>query len=490
MQAPATLAEAKWFKAGSFAFLLGVVAVFAYTGNYLWLVFPFAYLFVLLIGLNWKLAWWILLFTIPVSMQLDFMGNALSAALPDEPIMWLFFLLFPILWARKPDSLPRWWWRNSLVLVLVFQPVWLIVATAFSQELFLSIKYLISRTWLEVVFFIFPIWIFTTKKDFKRAFIIVLIPLLITMVVIMIRHRAIGYSFYKLKFAIGIIYDNHVDYSTVMSMFFPLLLIAYSLCRGKWLLRNILLVLIAFFLVAIYLTYARAAMLAVVFSLVVYAMIRLRIVKWLMPAIYALMALLLVYMISNKRYLEYRPNYNNTYMHKTFAEHMLATLRGTDMSSMERVYRWIAGVRMSTDHPLVGVGPNAFYYYYKPYAVTSFRTYVSRNPERSTTHNYFLYMLVEQGWPAMILYAILLMVMFAQAQKTYHRFKDRFYKKITIGIAMLLAASFVNNFFSELLGHHKVGALFYLGLGLLVVLDKKSRDEEAKLSSGDTTELP
>jgi O-antigen ligase len=194
-----------------------------------------------------------------------------------------------------------------------------------------------------------------------------------------------------------------------------------------------------------------------------------------MPVFYGFMALMLVYMIHHNKYIDYRPNFQHTFMHKTWKDHIIATFRGEDMSSMERLYRWIAGIRMSTDRPITGYGPNSFYYYYKPYAVTSFRTYVSRNLEQSTTHNYFLYMLVEQGWPAMILYAILVAVVFAQAQKIYYRFKDRFYKKVTLALAMMFAAGFINNFFSELLETHKVGALFYISIALLVVLDQKSR---------------
>ena len=190
-------------------------------------------------------------------------------------------------------------------------------------------------------------------------------------------------------------------------------------------------------------------------------------------------------MANNNTYLDHTPDFQKTYMRRTFTDHVIATFKGQDMSSMERIYRWVAGVRMSHDHPIVGVGPNAFYYYYKPYAVSSFRTYVSRNFEQSTTHNYFLYMLVEQGWPAMILYAILLYVFFAQAQKVYFRFKDRFYKLVTMGIAMVFAAGFVNNFFSELLETHKVGCLFFISISLLVILDKKSKDEQAALAKDE-----
>ena len=186
----------------------------------------------------------------------------------------------------------------------------------------------------------------------------------------------------------------------------------------------------------------------------------------------------MVYMVRHNKYIDYRPNYEHTYTHFTFADHMIATFRGEDMSSMERLYRWIAAVRMSTDKPLTGYGPNAFYFYYKPYAVSSFRTYVSRNMEQSTTHNYFLYTLVEQGWPGMLLYATLLFIFFIVAQRTYHRFKDRFYRHATAGVAMMFAAGFINNFFSELIETHKVGTMFYLSIALMIVLEQKSRENK------------
>jgi O-antigen ligase len=455
------------------------VALFGLTGSYLFVGVPLVYLYILLVGINWKTAYWLFLAFIPFSIQLDFFGGILATSVPDEPMMWFFLLVFVLMWANNPALIPRWWWQNPLVIIIVLQFVWLIVTVAFSTELLYSVKFLLAKCWFLVSFLVLPIFIFKEKRDFKKAFLLFLIPLFITVVFIFYQHYKIGFNFRKVEKAIGILYYNHVDYSTVMSMFFPVLCLAYPLTRGmNWIIRGLLLIIIIFFLPAIYFTYARAAMVAVVFAYVIYIAIRLRLVNLVMPAFYGMMALILVFMISNNRFISYRPELDRTYMHKTWADHIIATFRGEDMSSMERLYRWIAGIRMSGDRPLTGYGPNSFYYHYKPYAVSTFRTWVSRNPEKSTTHNYFLLMLVEQGWPAMILYAILVMVVFAQAQKTYYRFKDRFYKKITLAMAMMFAAGFINNFFSELLETHKVGALFYLSIAILVILDRKSRELE------------
>jgi O-antigen ligase len=483
----------KRFNIVGLAVLFLSVAGYAFLGNYFFLLIPLGFLFLVTMALNWKLAYWILLFSIPASVQLEFMGDTLSTSLPDEPIMWLFFLLTLVMWARKPDFMPRWWWSNPIVIIILLQYIWMWVAVMYSYEPFYSLKYAAAKSWYLVSFFVLPVLIFKEKKDFKKAFILVFIPTLITVFIIMVRHAALSFHFRKVEKAINPIYINHVDYSTILSMIFPLIFVAILLSRGKsWLMRLTLIGAFLFFIPAIYLTFARAAMVAVFFSLVIGIAIRMKLANLVMPVFYGFMALMLAFMINDNHFLNFRPNYQKTFMRNKWEDHIMATIRGQDMSSMERLYRWIAGVRMSKDEKLTGYGPNAFYYYYKPYAVSSFKTYVSRNEEHSTTHNYYLYMLVEQGWPAMIIYAIFVSLYFAHAQKIYHRFRDRdrFYKYVTLGLAMLFAACFINNFFSELLESHKVGSLFYLTVALTVVLDRKSRKMEAEEKGVDPDAKP
>ncbi len=465
------------------------ILLFGLTGQYYWIAVPFMMIYMALAMINWKTAYWVLLALIPFSIHLEFNGVSLSTSVPDEPIMWMFTGLLAILLAANPKLLPEWWWRNPIVLIVAFQYLWLIIAVIYTREPLVSAKFLAAKTWFLASFFVLPVLIFSEKKDFKIAFKVFLIPVIITILAIIYRHSQYNFNFRKVERAISPIYYNHVEYSSVISMLFPILCVAFVLTKGaKIWLRIIALALILFFLPVIYLTYARAAMVAVVFAMAVWVAIRMRIANLVMPVFFATIILLVGFMVNNNKYIDFRPNYERTYMHGNFTSHMIATFRGQDMSSMERLYRWIAAVRMSKDEPITGYGPNSFYEYYKPYAVSSFRTYVSRNVERSTTHNYFLLMLVEQGWPAMILYGILVMMVFARGQMIYHRFKgrDRFYQYVTLGVVMMFAVGFINNFFSELIETHKVGAMFYICLALLVILDRKSKlivEEEGKTDS-------
>ena len=473
----------KWFGFASLSVLFLTVALFAYTGSYLVLAAPFGYLFFVLLGINWKTAYWIFLFTIPFSIQISFAGDTMSLTLPDQPLMWCLLGLFIVMLARNPNMMPKWWWKDKITFIALLQFLWLIVAVVCSKMLFFSLKFLMVKSWIMVCYFMLPVFIFTEKKDFILGFKLLLIPTLMTVIIILIHHAMLGFRFNKVQMSLAFLgqslYYNHVDYSSVTSMLFPLLLVAYSLTKKRNpVVRGGLLLIILIFIAGVIFAQTRAAYIAVFFAIAVGVAMRMKLVNIIMPTIYALIILLFCYMVPNNKYMDFRPDYNKTYMHKEFTDHLIATFRGKDMSSMERLYRWIATVRMSTDYPLTGVGPRAFYFYYKPYAVSSFQTYVSRNKEQSTTHNYYLYMLAEQGWPAMLLYALLVPVIFAKAQKIYHRFKDKFWRAVTIGLAMTIAAGFINNFFSELIETHKVGALFYIPVALLIILDKKSKDLE------------
>jgi O-antigen ligase len=431
--------------------------------------------------LDYKSFFWFFIFTIPFAAYIDIPGVGLSTTLPDEPIMWFFLLVSCFILAYNRKIFPAWFFNNPLIVIIVFQYLWLIVAVIYSQHIVLSVKYLLAKTWYLNAFLILPVLFIKTKQDIIRLFKLFVIPVIILAVFIFIRHMIEGFSFWGSNDVVKPFFVNHVDHSTVLSMVFPLLIVAYQLSKGKKYTLIVLLLIILFFIPAIFVAQARAAMLAMVFALIVWFAISKRVVNYIIPAFYACIIALVMFLVNDNYFLKLRPDFKHTYTQSSFSDLLTATIKGKDMSSMERLYRWIASVRLSKDYPVVGVGPNNFYDHYKGYAVTMFKTYVSRNEERSTTHNYFLFMLVEQGWPALILYAVFVFTMFWYAQRLYYSTDDEFYKKVILGLAMVLAASFVNNFFSELLETHKIGGMFYLSIALLVIIDRMIKKEKQTL---------
>ncbi len=475
----------KWIIATGVSVLLLSIALFSFTSNFLFLGIPFGLAGLAWIFLDWKSFYWFFLFTIPLSCEIQL--GTLSTTVPDEPIMMLFVPLVSLVIAFNYKRIPTWFLRHPITLILFCQFVWLLVAVLFSENHILSLKFLAAKIWFLNAYVLLPVLIFRKQKDFSRAFQLFAIPALLHALFALTWHYFLNFDYWDSNTVVRPFYVNHVDYSTVISMLFPLVLVTYQLSKGKVWQRRILLATLIFLIPAIYYAGARAAMLGVIFSFVISLAIRKRFVNIVMPGFYIFVISVFLMLAHDSHFVKYRPNLKYTATQRTFEDLITATFRGTDMSSMERFYRWIAATRMSAERPFTGVGPNNFYDYYKAHTSPMFKTWVSRNPEKSTSHNYFLFMLVEQGWPAMILYGILVMAVLARAQTIYHRTKDPFFKKVTMGLAMMFAVGFVNNFFSELLETHKVGALFYLSITLLIVVDQITKKQEAE-REGNTSE--
>jgi O-antigen ligase len=111
--------------------------------------------------------------------------------------------------------------------------------------------------------------------------------------------------------------------------------------------------------------------------------------------------------VATEQIPEYAPDFDRTVTHYEFDNLIEATAKGEDISTMERVYRWVAGLHMISEKPVFGFGPGNFYNFYHSYTVTSFETYVSDNPEKSGIHSYYLMTVVEQGFPGLLFFLAL-----------------------------------------------------------------------------------
>ncbi len=449
---------------------LGCLAL-GFIFDLLWLIIvPCAFLFAYLFLSDIRIPFYLLLASLPISFhfkdKLDF---------PDEILMIVCTALFFLFCLMKYKALDiKKWIQHPFILIIGASLLWLIFSVVFSELPLFSAKFLLKKVWYLIPFLCMPIVLLSNKEAISKAFQVLFVPLCIVTVIVLIRFSAVGFRFEEVHDPLQPFFINHVIYGSMVSCMVPLTVAAFVLSRKysvQWVfaLAGILL-----FVTASYLSYSRAAWMAIVFACMVYVFVRFKVMHYAMLLFYGIVLSGILWMAHNNNYMRFTPKFEKTVMHESLADHIMATIQGTDISSAERYYRWIAGVRMSQDHPWFGVGPNNFYENYKSYTVSAFRTWVSRNFERSTTHNYFLYMLVEQGYPAMILYALLVFMVFFYGQKLYHRLQQRTDRIIVMSILCMIGSVFVNNFFSELLEIDKIGSLFYLGIGILVAISLKN----------------
>jgi O-antigen ligase len=458
------------FTTGFIAFLITVALSFYFQFQLLMFIPS-----ILLVGLFFirdiRSAFFLLIFSLPFSINLSELTK-LNLDFPDEPLMLLLtlFFVFFVLFNRKSIDFKSIL-KNPLVIIILLAFCWTLVSVFHSEKPLLSIKYILKKVWFLIPFFFFPILLFNDEKSIKKSFQLLLTTLFIIVAIVVVRFSAVGFRFEKVHDPLQPFFQNHVMYGSMVSCAIPITFGAFLLSRKLSLQWIFALLSIILFLFAVYFSYSRAAWMGVLFAGATFVMIRLRIMHYAFLLFYILVFTAVMWMSNHNKFLDFKPKFEKTIMHESLEDHIMATIQGTDISSAERYYRWIAAIRMSNDRPITGVGPNNFYDYYKSYTVSSFKTWVSRNPERSTTHNYFLFMLVEQGYPAMILYALLIFMIFYYGQKVYTKCKGRFDKIVVMSSLCMIAALFVNNFFSELLETDKIGSLFYLGIAAIIATD-------------------
>ncbi|MCS6917471.1 MAG: O-antigen ligase family protein [Chitinophagales bacterium] len=475
MASPTARAGTLWFYGFAAVLLVSWFAAICTEEFALALVAP-VLLFVFVSINDLKFVYLLLWMVLPLSTEMD-LPYGFATDFPSELLIGgLMLLFFPFVLSR-PDAFPRDFLKHPLIFLLLLHYVWIWISTLYSEFLPVSLKFSLAKTWYIVTFVFVTALLIRSSTDFRKAFGLYLLPLLFTVVYTMVRHAESGFAFATVNDPMRPFYRNHVAYACVLAQSVPLYIWFSNthpfLRRHRLIAWSILLLLLA----AIALAYTRSAWVSLIVAAMAYPLIRLRLLTWAVAGAFLLAVAFFVYMALQGRYLNYQPDFERTVYHPELADHLEATFEGRDVSSAERIYRWVAAFRMWEDQPLTGFGPSNFYNFYKKYTVTGFRTWVSENTERSSVHNYFLQLLTEQGIIGLLLFLLLTLGIFATAQRVYTQCVSPQDRNYVMAITLALVIIYVNNTLSDLIETDKIGSLFFICIALLVHQDLANRNQ-------------
>lgn len=438
------------------------------------LILPFATLALIFFSKDIRGLYFALLFVIPLSTEFS-VTAALSTDLPDEPMMLLLSASLIVMMLLQPSVFPVQIKKSSLFVLVIIQLTWMLVTVLFSYETFLSIKYVLAKTWFLTAFVFGGLVFLKTKTDFKLASKVLIAAMLIPVIISLIRHASHGFSFESINETVTPFFRNHVNYSALLVCLLPILFIWYRFSTG--IIRKLVVICILIFLAALFFAYSRGAWLCLIAGALTWYAIKKKFLLSLLLVSSVIIMISLFWLIQNDNYLKFAPDFNTTTQHTNIGEHLEATYTLKDMSTMERFYRWIAGLRMVNEEMLKGYGPNTFSLHYKEYTVASFKTWVSSNEEKSSVHNYFLLVTIEQGIPGLLLLCILLFSMFSIAIKGYHTLKDPFDQSLAMLCGVVLSMIVTLNLLSDLIETDKIGSLFFIVIGILIHLQVKMYEQ-------------
>ncbi|MCF8237709.1 MAG: O-antigen ligase family protein [Saprospiraceae bacterium] len=444
-----------------------------------WLEDPFLMLVPgILLGAAWFLAdlrqvFYLLLFFIPLSIEMNF-SNGLGTDLPTEPLIILMTGAFVLLALHQPNKIR---FTHIFDLLLLIHLAWIACSAIFAEIPLIALKFLLAKTWYILTFYGMGRLFLTSPKSWRIAIWCLLIPLAVTHIIILVRFSAYGFSFKDVNSVVGPFNRNHVTFAALAVVFLPFGWNLFRSYRHTKILQWVILALLLIILVGVQVSYTRAAYLALLGGIGSVFLIRYRLI--IPTLVIAVVAIVLFgySLVQKNRFLEFAPDYNKTISHFEFEDLLTATVKLQDISTMERVYRWVAGSYMIGERPWTGFGPNNFYQNYEVRTVRSFQTYVSDNPEKSGIHNYYLMTAVEQGIPGLIIYLILIFTVLILGERIYHRTNDDQGKRMVLTVLASLVVIHVMQTMNDLLETDKVGPFFFMSIAILANIDRISQKE-------------
>lgn len=450
----------------SLASIISLLSGF-YLDNYLLMVLiPSASVFALILLTNFKIIFYLLMFCLPLSVEIEL--GSLGTDLPSEPLMVILMAVYLLYVLLYPKELQHKFFTHPIILLLLAHYLWIFFTALHGADMLKSIKFFLAKTWYIVTFLLLTPLIINSRKSFLIFFWCMFIPLVFTAIQANIRLYLLAFDFEFVNDCVTPFFRNHVSYGAMLTSFLPFVFVAAAFYKKRPFIKTILWFSIAFIVLSIYLSYTRMCYIALAVAAVSYFIIKWRLMRWTLPAALIAVGLLLGYYIHNNNYLRLSPDFEKTITHDNFEDLIEATFSGEDASSMERLYRWVAAFYMFDDSKWLGHGPGNFYPIYKKYTVTEFTTYLSDNDERSTVHNYFLLLLVEQGIIGVVIFLLLSIAIFILGEKMYHSAATTTQKYIVMGALLSLVTAYINLFFNDMVEADKTGSLFFMSIALTV----------------------
>lgn len=464
---------------GFAAIICLAVAAVAATDNFLWLVIPALFLVIYQFVADFRPLYFVLWALIPISTEMDLPGG-FGLDFPDEPLILslMFGYLFYVL--QQGKTIRTRFLTHPLTLFLLLHLVWIMLTMITSSLFVVSFKYLLSKIWYVTVFFFLSGTLLKTGKDMKLLIKCVTVTLVLTVCYALLRHAMVGFSFKDVNKVLVPFYRNHVSYACLLALFIPYVWYMTGWYRKGTLQRNFWWFLLLLFIVGIQFSYTRAAYVALFMALGAYFVIQWKLIRPALVVMSIGLVVLIASLVQKNKYLDYAPEFDKVITQQNFDKLVEATYKMEDISTMERLYRWVAGAHMTRSHPLVGFGPGNFYNFYKSYTISNFKTYVSDNPERSSVHCYYLLLIIEQGYPGLLLFLLLLFGAMIYGERIYHSTNNYMDKRLVMAscLSIIVVATLI--LINDMIETDKVGSFFFMAIATIVNVDLKNQRKPSR----------
>jgi putative inorganic carbon (hco3(-)) transporter len=462
----------KWVLLPVLLFVLINSVLISYNWYYL-LFLPFVLLIGYLAIFSLDKLLFLTLFFVPLSYPLEKLvpGLGFNLQLPSEIMIILIMVVF-LLKQLLEGSLDVRIIRHPVSIAIYLYLIWMFLTSVTSTMPLISMKYFISRAWFITVFYFFTIQLFQSKKGIRRYFWVYFISFFGIVLMAIGKMSSQGFfDQFSAQFSACPFFNDHTSYGAIIAMVLPFLacFLFYKKYSVSFRIFNAFLLLVV--LLALVLSYTRAAWISVGLAFFVWLLL-----YWRVKLVYVLLLFSILFGVvyANHQQIVLSMEQNHQDSSKELQKHLKSIYNiRSDASNLERINRWKCALKMFEEKPVFGWGPGTYMFQYAPFQVSHDKTTISTNRgDWGNAHSEFFGALAESGFMGIFTFVLLLICVFYIAFTRYVRLSEKYATRLlllgaTLGLVTYCTHSFLNNF----LDTDKASALFWGFIAMIVAID-------------------
>lgn len=463
-----TKIKVKWFYllSGLFILLNSLLIV----KEHYWGIFIPVLIIVGLMYIFWldKLLLFIVFLT-PLAINFADKEIGIGISIPSEPllvgVLLLFFLktIFNGNFDKKILTHPVSW----TVYLSLF---WILITSITSELPLVSFKFLLARLWFVVPFYFLGIALFKNAKNIPLFNWLYVSALIIVIIYTTYQHSIYGFAEEQGHWVMKPFYNDHTAYGGILAFFVPVFIgYTFNFNRSRTY-RLYAGIFAAVLLMALFLSYSRAAWVSIAAIVVIALLIVFRIkLRWILTITTVLIAAFFMF----QHEILYVLEKNKQDSSENFVEHIQSIYNiSSDASNLERINRWQSAFRMFHDRPVFGWGPGTYQFVYAPFQRSQERTIISTNAgDLGNAHSEYIGPLSEQGIPGLIIILVMMSTILYTGIKVFRQARDKQIKLFSLLAVLSLCTYFVHGLLNNFLDTDKASVPFWGFFAMIVAMD-------------------
>ena len=454
---------------------------FVYKEIYIGILIPLACVLLLMYIFSLENILLLSVFATPLAIDLGDYDLGVSISVPSEPLLIgiMFFIILKIL---LEGGIERRIIRHPVTLAILFNLSWMLITAITSDIPLVSFKYLLSRLWFIIPMYFGGLMFFRSNPNIRKFIWAYVSSLIIVIFYTTWVHMGYDFSEKAGHWVMSPFYNDHTAYGVILALFIPVM---FGMAIDKDIsARQRMFAAIAEFIliVALYLSYSRAAWVSIGFVIGVLILVKLHIsFKWIAFTAVGLLVIFFTFQFEILDKLE--KNKQDT--SANFVEHVQSISNiSSDASNLERINRWQAAIRMFSERPVVGWGPGTYQFEYSPFQRAKEKTIISTNlGDMGNAHSEYIGPLAESGVPGLLSVLFLMITALYTGFNVYKKAASRQVRLISLSATLGLITYFVHGIMNNFLNTDKASVPFWGFIAIIVALDLYFRSPEEKAES-------